>query len=60
MKDKAAMEALSAMEGTEAFKQAQSMMSGPVRAPHTWTILQQDGPDHLGLWYNVLPEHKWP
>ena len=27
-------------------------------APTTWTILQQDGPNHLGLWYNVLPEHQ--
>ena len=24
----------------------------------TWTILQQDGPYHLGLWYNARPEHK--
>ena len=23
-----------------------------------WTILQHDGPDHLGLWYNALPEHQ--
>ena len=23
---------------------------GPVRDPTTWTILQQDGPNHLGLW----------
>ena len=22
------------------------------------TILQQDGPNHLGLWYNALPEHQ--
>ena len=29
-----------------------------VRVPTTWTILQQDGPNHLGLWYNVLPEHQ--
>ena len=21
----------------------------------TWTILQQDGPDHLGLWTNAIP-----
>ena len=26
--------------------------------PTTRTILQQDGPNHLGLWYNALPEHK--
>ena len=26
--------------------------------PQTWTILQHDGPNHLGLWYNVLPEHQ--
>ena len=22
----------------------------PVRDPMTWTILQEDGPNHLGLW----------
>ena len=26
--------------------------------PTTWTTLQQDGPDHLGLWYNALPDHQ--
>ena len=26
--------------------------------PTTWTILQQDGPDHLGLWHHVPPEHQ--
>ena len=30
----------------------------PVRDPTTWTILEQDGPNHLGLWCNVLPEHQ--
>ena len=29
-----------------------------VRDPTTWTILQQYGPDHLGLWYCALPEHQ--
>ena len=29
-----------------------------VRDPTTWTILQQDGPNHLGLLYNALPEHQ--
>ena len=30
-----------------------------MRAPHNaWTILQQDGPNHLGLWCNALPEHQ--
>ena len=29
-----------------------------VRAPTTWTVLQHDGPDHLGLWHNALPEHQ--
>ena len=24
----------------------------------TWTILQNDDPNHLGLWYNALPEHQ--
>ena len=26
--------------------------------PTTWTILQKDGPNHLGLWYNMIPEHQ--
>ena len=26
--------------------------------PTTWTIFQQDGPSHLGLRYNALPEHQ--
>ena len=29
-----------------------------VRDPARWTILQQDGPDHLGFWYKALPEHQ--
>ena len=29
-----------------------------VRDPTTWTIFQQNGPNHLGLWYNVLPGHQ--
>ena len=29
-----------------------------VRDPTIWTILRQDGPNHLGLWYNVIPEHQ--
>ena len=28
----------------------------PVRGPTTWTILQKDRPDHLGLRYNELPD----
>ena len=31
---------------------------GQVRDPTTWTVLQHDGPNHLGLWYNVLPEQQ--
>ena len=31
-----------------------------VRDPTTWTILQHDGPNHLVLWCNVLPDLKWP
>ena len=27
-------------------------------APTTWTIIQQDGPNHLGLWCNMLPEYQ--
>ena len=27
--------------------------NGQVQAPTTWTILEQDGPNHLGLWYNA-------
>ena len=34
------------------------LTSTAVRDPTTWTILQQYGPNHLGLWYNALPEHK--
>ena len=26
--------------------------------PTTWTVLQKDGSDHLGLWCNVLPAHQ--
>ena len=26
--------------------------------PPTWTVFQQDGPNHLGLWYNMTPEHQ--
>ena len=29
-----------------------------MRDPTTWTILQKDGPNYLGLWYNVLPEYQ--
>ena len=31
---------------------------GPVRGPTAWTISRCDGPNHLGLWYNALPEHQ--
>ena len=31
---------------------------GQVRDPTTWTVLQNDGPSHLGLWQKVLPEHQ--
>ena len=30
---------------------------GQVRVPTTWTIIQRDGPNHLGLRCNLLPEH---
>ena len=26
--------------------------------PTAWTIIQQNGPNHLGLWYNALPGHQ--
>ena len=26
--------------------------------PTTWTILRQDGPNNLGLWYNAIPGHE--
>ena len=29
-----------------------------VRDPTAWTVLQQDGPNHLGLWHNALSEHQ--
>ena len=32
--------------------------SGTWAKPTTWTVLQQDGPNHLGLWHNVLSEHQ--
>ena len=32
--------------------------SEQVRDPITWTILQKDGPYHLGSRYNVLIEHQ--
>ena len=28
------------------------------RRPARWTILQHDGPNHLGLLYNALPGHQ--
>ena len=30
---------------------------GGAGTPTTWTTHQQNGPDHLGLWCNVLPDH---
>ena len=29
-----------------------------LRHPTTWTIRRHDGPNHLGVWYNVLPERQ--
>ena len=29
-----------------------------VRGPTTWTVTRYDGPNHLGLWSNALPEHQ--
>ena len=29
-----------------------------IAAPTTWTVLQKNGPNHLGLWYNMLPWHQ--
>ena len=29
-----------------------------VRGPTTRTITGHNGPNHLGLWYNALPEHQ--
>ena len=31
---------------------------GQVRDPHNMDCFQKDGSDHLGLWYNALPEHQ--
>ena len=25
----------------------------PTRPPTAWTVLRKDGPNHLGLWYNI-------
>ena len=35
---------------------AAAAAAAAVRDPTTWTIRQQDGPNHLGLWYNMIPE----
>ena len=29
-----------------------------VRDPATWTTLQHDGSNHLGLWCNMIPEYQ--
>ena len=29
-----------------------------VRGPTTWTTTRHDGPNHLGLWCDALPEHQ--
>ena len=34
------------------------LINETVRNPTTWTILRHDGPNHLGLRYNVLPAHQ--
>ena len=31
------------------------VFGGEVREPTTWTIFQQDGPYHLGLWQIAIP-----
>ena len=33
-------------------------MGPEVRDPTIWTVLQKNGPNHLGLSYNVLPAHQ--
>ena len=33
------------------------MQVRPTRAAHR-TIIQHDGPNHLGLWLNAIPEHQ--
>ena len=38
-------------------EKAYAELSVEVWGPAAWTILQCDGPNHLGLRYNVLPEH---
>ena len=35
-----------------------NMAACTVWDPTIWTVLQHDGPDYLGLWYNALPEHQ--
>ena len=45
------------------FKAGSDFLPVPPPPPHThthttWTIVQQNGPDHLGLWCNALPEHQ--
>ena len=29
-----------------------------VRDPIAWTITRHEGPNHLGLWCDALPEHQ--
>ena len=35
-----------------------SITCGTISHVTTRTVLQQDGPDHLGLWLNAIPEHQ--
>ena len=39
-------------------EQSCSHLSWQVQGPTTWTILQRDGPNHLGLWCNALPARQ--
>ena len=40
------------------YSYSQKWMKPSVRDPTTWTILQKDGPNHLGSRYIALPDHQ--
>ena len=45
------------LEGLAFFTRPARTLTG-AGTPTTWTMFQQDGPDHLGLRCNELPEHQ--
>ena len=45
-------------EGAPYFHNADKNETSVRGRPTTWTVLQQDGPNHLGLRYNAMPDHQ--